>query len=268
MQKITFENSVNGLSATFSTDTPARFLADFDGNSAACTAITYKPADFDGERFISANLDPKNITFTANWYGVSGGKYSLSAANAFSEELRRVFVPGQMGKLTWTNGTKTRFIECRTVEFPVIKRIVFGSFFSAEFKLVADYPYWQGEVHSYVFEGVYPASRSINLTNSCGVAVPFVFTSTHPYIALALFEENGGIIRLTEGDYSGALKVDTRKCLVTLNGEAANQYLSPQSTFFKLPPGDFEMRMLNVSGQSQINAGTSLTWHDCYIGVG
>lgn len=267
MQKITFENSVNGLSATFSTDTPAWFLADFDGSSTACTAITYKPADFDGERFISANLDAKTITFTANWYGVSGGKYSASAANAFREELQRVFVPGQMGKLTWTNGTKSRFIECRTVEFPVIKRI-FGSCFSAEFKLVADYPYWQGEVHSYVFEGIYPAYRAINLTNSCGVAVPFVFTSTHPYIALALYNPRSGVIALTEGNYSGALAVDTRKCLVTLNGEAANQYLSPQSTFFKLPPGDFEMRILNVSSQAQINAGTNLTWHDCYIGVG
>lgn len=267
MQKITFANGVNGLSATFSTDTPARLLVDFDGSSAACTAITYKPADFDGERFISSNMDAKTITFTANWYGISGGKFSISAAKAFADELRRVFVPGQVGTLTWTDGAKTRVIDCRTSEFPIIKN-VFGCCFAAEFKLIADYPYWQGETHSYAFEGVYPASRSINLTNACGIAVPFVFTSTHPYIALAAYSTNGGVIRLTEGNFSGSLMVDTRKCLVTLNGERANHYLSPQSTFFKFPPGDFELRLLNVSGQSQINAGTTLTWRDHYIGAG
>lgn len=267
MQKITFANGVNGLSATFSTDTPARFLAEFDGSSAACTAITYKPADFDGERFISANMDAKTIAFTANWYGISGGKFSITAAKAFADELRRVFVPGQTGTLTWTDGAKTRDIDCRASEFPVIKN-VFGCCFSAEFKLVADYPYWQGETHSYAFEGVFPATRAVNLTNSCGIAVPFAFTSTHPHIGLVLFADDTPGILLNEGDFSGSLMVDTRKCLVTLGGERANQHLSPRSTFFKLPPGDFELRMLNVSGQSQINAGTTLAWRDHYLGVG
>ena len=267
MQKITYENYSNGLSVTFSNDNPRAFLANFDGSSTPCTAIAYKPAEFDGQRFVSANLDARTITFTAEWYGVSNGKLSPKKSYDFWEELQRIFVPGQMGKLTWTNGYKTRFIECRAAETPNFSRVC-GPKLSAEFRLVADYPYWKDIAeHSYEFTGVIPASKSINLTNSCGIAVPFVFTCTHPHIALVLYTDGLPNITLNEGDFSGAVMVDTRKCLVTIDGEPANQHLSPRSSFFKLPPGDFELRILNV-GASSISAGTRLTWHDHYLGVG
>ena len=265
MQKITYENYANGLSVTFSNDNPRAFLAAFDGSSTPCTAIAYKPAEFDGQRFVSANLDARTIAFTAEWYGVSDGKFSIQKSYDFWEELQRIFVPGQMGKLTWTNGYKTRFIECRAAETPNFTRVC-GCKLSAEFQLVADYPYWQGNEHEITFSGIIPTYKPIYVTNECGLPVPFIFTCTHPHIALVLVTEDLPNITLNDGNFSGAVMVDTRRCLVTLGGEIANQYLSPKSTFFKLPPGENEFRIINV-GESSITAGTKLTWRDHYLGV-
>lgn len=265
MQKITYENYSNGLSATFANDNPRAFLANFDGSSAPCTAIAYKPAEFDGQRFVSANLDARTIAFTAEWHGVSGGKFSIQKSYELWEEFQRVFVPGQMGKLTWTNGEKTRFIECRTEELPNFTRVC-GCKLSAEFKLIADYPYWQGDEHTLSFERESFIIKSFFLTNSCGLSVPFIFRSTEPQIAFQLWQDNYPKIMIDGADFSGELVVDTKNLTVTVGGELANQYLTPNSEFFKIPPGDVELKALYL-GEGGVSAGTKLTWRDHYLGV-
>lgn len=269
MQKITYENYSNGLSVTFANDNPRAFLAAFDGSSTPCTAIAYKPAEFDGQRFVSANLDARTIAFTAEWYGVSGGKLSPKKSYDFWEELQRIFVPGQMGKLTWTNGYKTRFIECRTAETPNFTRVC-GCKLSAEFQLVADYPYWQGDEHEVTFSGIIPAYKSIYVTNECGLSVPFVFTCTQVRMALVLFKGDNVVqsqmMKLQGENLSGVLEIDTLKCTATLDGNLANQYIHPVSEFFKIPPGENEFRVLNVG--DPVSVGTKLTWRDHYLGVG
>lgn len=266
MQKITFENYSNGLSASFSRDEPKMFLAEFDGNSAGSTAVTYKPAEFDGERFISANLNSRTIAFTAEWYGIRNGRYSIDQSYKIWEGLQRVFVPGQMGKLTWTNGKETRFIECRTAELPNFTRVI-GCRLSAEFQLVADYPYWQDvKEHIFDFSG-YSITDLITVTNSCGIAVPFIFTCSggNPFLVSLTA---GASISLRRPNSAGAVEIDTRRCTVTSfssgDGVLCNQYLTADSEFFKLMPGDNAIRIESMNFQEN---KCQMTWHDHYLGV-
>ena len=266
MQKITYENYSNGLSATFSNDNPRAFLANFDGSSTPCTAIAYKPAEFDGQRFVSANLDARTIAFTGEWYGVQNGKFSIKKSYELWEEFQRVFVPGQMGKLTWTDGYKTRFIECRTEELPNFSRVC-GCKLAAEFKLIADYPYWLGDEHSESFENQTVMQQNYEITNSCGLSVPFVFQSTVSCFGIVLWKPAVGSMLYVDGSApSGELVIDTRKCIATIGGELANQYLEPRSEFFKIPPGDVTIRTLYL-GDGSISAGTKISWRDHYLGV-
>lgn len=262
MQKITYQNYANGLTATFSNDNPRAFLAAFDGSSTACTAITYKPAEFDGERFISANLDARTITFTATWHGEHNGKLSAAGSYAVWDELQRVFVPGKMGKLTWTDGAKTRFIECRTAELPNFTSIV-GNKLTAEFKLIADYPYWQ-DVNEHSLTVASTTDFNIfKITNGCGIDVPFVFRCVSPICGLGIVD--AGAIYV-DTSISGEIVIDTLKCTATINGENANQYLGADSEFFKLPPGESQAILANVSG-NYTSGSASITWHDHFIGV-
>lgn len=261
MQKITFENYSNGLSASFSRDSPRSFLAEFDGNSVGSTAITYKPAEFDGERFISANLNSRTVTFTAEWYGVRNGRYSIEESYRIWGRIQRVFVPGDMGRLTWTNGVETRFIECRTSELPNFTRVI-GNKLSAEFKLVADYPYWQDVKESKFNFAGYDWDK-ITVTNNSSVPVPFVFTCRAGELLLGNFTA-GAALTLRHPPRNDPIEVDTRHCTVTSGGVLCNQYLSADSVFFKLLPGENQLAVINVGAESNDSV---MTWHDHYPGV-
>lgn len=262
MQKITYENYSNGLSAYFANDSPQSFLAAFDGNSVGSTAITYKPAEFDGERFISANLNSRTITFTAEWYGVCDGKFSIEESFRKWEQIQSVFIPGNMGKLTWTNGGEERFIECRTSELPNFTRVL-GNKLSAEFSLVADYPYWQDAKECSFDFSDYSLSDTIIVTNECAVAVPFVFTSAggNPFLVNMSIPAS---IAVRRPEDSGAVVIDTRRCTVTSGGELCNQYIDADSSFFKLLPGKNEMR---IAGLDNTKRNCVMTWHNHYLGV-
>lgn len=262
MQKITYENYSNGLFVSFSTDDPRAFLAEFDGSSVGSTAIVYKPADFDGDRFISANLDARTVTFTAEWYGVKNGRYSIEGSYQKWEEIQRVFVPGNMGRLTWTNGRASRFIECRTSELPNFTRII-GCKLSADFKLVADYPYWQDvQERAFDFSG-YSLADLIKINNSCGLPVPFVFTCAGGEPFLGSFTAKASIA-VYRPETASAIVIDTQHCTVTSNGASCNQYLSVNSKFFKLLPGENVFRITNMGYTAN---DCTMTWHDHYLGV-
>lgn len=263
MQKITYENYSNGLSASFSTDSPQAFLAEFDGNSVGSTAIVYKPAEFDGDRFISANLNARTVTFTAEWYGVKNSRYSIEKSYGKWAELQRVFIPGDMGKLTWTNGSDTRFIECRTSELPNFTRIS-GCKLSAGFKLTADYPYWQ-DVAERIFDFTeLEIFERVTVNNGCGIAVPFIFKCGGGMPIIFNFTMNAMLgLEIPEGT-SGIIEVDTRRCTVTNDGVFCNQYLFPKSQFFKLLPGD---NLITIAGGEYAETLCRMIWHDHYPGV-
>lgn len=263
MQKLTYENYSNGLSASFSTDSPQTLLTSFDGNSVGSTPIVYKPAEFDGDRFISANLDARTIAFTAEWYGVKDGRYSIKKSYEEWEQLQRVFVPGNMGKLTWTNGSASRFIECRTSELPNFTRTA-GCKLSAEFKLVADYPYWQDAAeHTFNFLEL-EQFEHVMINNGCGIAVPFVFRCGGG-IPFVIDYTAGAMIALDiPGGATGTFEVDTQRCVVTNDGEYCNQYLIPNSQFFKLVPGNNE---ITIAGWDYSGTLCEMKWHDHYLGV-
>lgn len=148
MQKITFHNNQNSLEYTFAADTPRALLVEFDGNSLSAEHAQFKPVGFDGSRTYNHTLNARTITFTAAWYAVEGGKRSREKALAEWDKMLAAFAPGQSGTLTWTNGVKTRTIECYTNEVPELCEKARG-LFSAEFELTADNPLWLGEEHSF-----------------------------------------------------------------------------------------------------------------------
>lgn len=263
MQNITFVNYQNGLSATFASDCPTAFLAAFDGNSVSSTDVTYKPAEFDGDRFISASLNARTVTFSAEWYGVRDGRLSMDVSYKQWEQFQRVFIPGNMGKLTWTNGRVSRFIECRTAELSNFS-LVIGNKLSAQFKLTADYPYWQDvEERSFDFSG-YILTDVVNVTNDCGIAVPFVFTCSGGMPVLINHTADATIHLNRPENTSNVVVIDTKQCTVTCDGELCNQYLDAHSEFFKLLPGDNLMRIANLGSTGN---NCIMKWHDHYLGV-
>lgn len=267
MQKITYENYSNGLSAYFANDSPRSFLAEFDGNSVGSTAITYKPAEYDGERFISANLNSRTITFTAEWYGVSKGKFSIEESYRKWEQLQSVFIPGNLGRLTWTNGRETRFIECRTSELPNFTRII-GNKLSAEFKLVADYPYWQdARERSFDFSGYDFNDGHIIVTNDCGVAVPFIFTCSGGNPFFVSLTANASLTVLRPDDLETPVEIDTGRYTVKSGGVLCNQYLSAGSVFFKLMPGENIMAITNLGAGRNDEHTCTMTWREHFLGV-
>lgn len=169
MQKITFHNNQNGLEYTFAADTPRALLVEFDGNSLSAEHAQFKPVGFDGSRTYNHTLNSRTITFTAAWYAVEGGKRSREKALAEWDKMLAVFAPGQSGTLTWTNGVKTRTIECYTNEIPELCEKARGLFF-ADFELTADYPLWRGEEHSFTLDELSAQEQVFTVTSSAAVA--------------------------------------------------------------------------------------------------
>lgn len=256
MRKITFENEINGLSCEFSTDTPLMFLESFDGCSCGSDAIVYKPIEYDGQRFISSNLTARTVQFTANFGGKSGGRYSRESALSRWQEIQKVFVPGQIGKLTWTDGENSRFIKCRTNETPMPTEMM-PYLFRAGFSLTADSPIWFDTVENVVDFG---SGGSVTIENNCGLAVPFILEAEGADIfALASVAANARLqFAMSAG---GSLIIDTAECTVkNASGEYVNNLLTVNSEFFNIMPG---ANKINYAGAD----GVIIRWRKGYMGV-
>lgn len=273
MPKITFENNTNGLSVEFSTETPMQFLSDFDGNSAGSNAITYAPLGLNGQKLIRTSLSARTITATVHVGGVEEGKYSRAAARKRWEEIQRVLVPGDVGRLVWTDGTVSRFIDCRTEATPKTSEVL-PFMLSASFAFVADSPLWFDVEEQVV---TFESSGPMEVQNDCGVAVPFVYevetgsSSAGPWLlivpyngfspfALALFEDVPSNSRCI---------IDTSTCTVKLYEGGSSDYvlsnhlLSVDSSFGSLQPGKNVMYCTWSSGCT-----ARVRWRRAYMGVG
>ncbi len=265
MRKITYLNSVNGLSMSFSSTDALTHLDALDGSSCGSRRITYAPFGLDGQRLISANLDARMITASVSFTDIRDGKYSREAALLKWRELLRVFVPGNKGVLIWTDGTNSRQITCETAETPnYTERLPW--LFGAELTLIADSPYWYDTaVNTLDLDGTYTV---YTLDNDCGLPVPFKVTVTargaQPFIYSNTLDK--GIVFAGSIDSAAGCTVDTESCTVTLfDGSLANHLLTPTSEFFWLMPGENKLQLLPGVGSS---AGTAaLTWRRAYMGV-
>lgn len=121
IRKVTYTNSVNGLSAEFSSESPTMHLklSEFDGASAGASSVVYSPVETDGQKTISTNLTARTILLPVEFSAVDNGKRSRRGALAVWEHLLRVFVPLHEGWLVWTDGVSSRRIRCRTAETPI-----------------------------------------------------------------------------------------------------------------------------------------------------
>ena len=256
MQKVTFENNVNGKTITFATDTPELFLESFDGNSLGSTPIVYKPLNYDGQRFISSNLNPRTIEMSVQFVGVENGRYSREKANATWREIAGTFAPGHSGRLTWTDGTKSRYIDCRIEEFPNRSQLL-PWLFEAKLSLVADRPLWFDTA-----ENTATISHDSNvLTNSSDVAVPFewVFTVSGDTVFSLARKDDGATFGFTSSE-SGTYTVNTADCTVKdASGNLCNQHVSPEASYFWLLPG---------ANNFVVAGGTAAAkWHDGYTAI-
>lgn len=259
MEKITFVNETNGLSVEFSTTTPFMFLENFNGSSCGAEAVTYRPLEYDGQKFITANLNPRTITFTINIGGKTGRYYSRKEALSRWDYVRRVFVPGQYGTLTWTDGKSSRFIRCRTSETPACDEIL-DFLFSARFEMIADSPLWFDTVQHYKKV----TGNHWSLENNCGIAVPLLIVVEEDVDAFSMaFKYNGKQYGIGMGNTIGEqFTIDTAACTVTTkSGELVNHMLTVNSEFFKLPPGITEF--VSAGGGT-----VEFYWRDAYIGTG
>lgn len=264
IRKLTYTNSVNGLSAEFSSESSTMHLklSEFDGSSVGAVTVNYTPVEFDGQKTISANLAPRSIIVPVEFSALENGKRSRAGALAVWERLLKVFVPLHEGWLVWTDGTNSRRIRCRTAETPKLTQIL-PFLFSAQFTLVADYPYWESvEEHSVE---VVSSAESVTVTNSCGLEVPFcvdVDGSDNLPLIYSMTAEKGIAFAISPG---ASCVVDTKECTVTLaDGSFANHLLTVQSEFFRLLPGKNVLKVLSAAtgGSSAV-----IRWRDLYLGV-
>ena len=261
MRKITFTNETNGNAVSFSTDDSTMFLEDFDGNTCPSTAVTYKPAEYDGQRFISANLNARTITFTVNFTATSDGKHSYSGAAEKWDEIQAVFVPGQYGTLVWADGTNSRQIRCRTEGTPCPALKCRPSLFTATFSLVADKPLWYDTVANTIeITGSYTV---YTINNDCGIAVPFVLDVD--LYAPFIYSNTAETGLAFSSECSSGVTVDTDECTVYCGDELVNNLLTASSEFFKILPGANVIQVLPGIGSG---GGTgTLTWYKAYMGV-
>lgn len=270
MRKITFTNEVNGLSVMLASDTPTALLETFDGCSCGAEAITYRPLNYNGQRFVSSTLTARTIPFTASFGGIRNDRYSREEAIRRFEDVQRVFVPGQIGTLTWTDGINTRFIKCRAESVPMPTEVL-PFLLRADFSLVADNPLWFDiEEHSAVGGG---GAGNVNLTinNTCGLAVPFIMEVEGNDSGLAVIAEFASDNKWLSHDrglsynydptkYPGSFTVDTGAATVTYeDGTLCNQLLTASSTFFPLEPGENKLRIVGHKAK--------FIWHDAYLSV-
>lgn len=255
MTKATYTNAVNGLSCTFSADNPMMFLESIDGCSCGSEAITYRPLNLNGQRFVSSTLTARTVQLTVNFGGISEGKYSRSEAMKRWEEIQRVFVPGDMGTLTWTNGTESRFIKCRTSETPKPSELL-PYLFRASFSLTADDPLWFDSV-----ENVVELTNGVTIENPCGIEVPFIAEVSTSVSAFSMARTSDGAGIALANRINEPFTIDTAKCTVTTaSGELVNNQLSVNSQFFGILPG------INRFAVASFGSVT-LKWRKAYMGI-
>lgn len=263
MQKITFENETNGLSASFATDTPLMFLESFDGCSCGSNAITYQPINFDGQRLISSNLNARTVQFTVNFGGRRsaapnlGEKFSRKEAMKRWDEIQRVFVPGQAGTLTWTNGADSRFIRCRCSEMPKFTEIL-PYLFKASFSMIADKPLWYDSEENTLTI----TTGKFTVENPCGIAVPFTLEVTPSSDVFVLMNTTSSKGIAFSSSLRENFTIDTDECTVTTaSGELVNYLLNVNSEFFNILPGT---NSFNCVGWGAL----TMRWRKAYMGIG
>lgn len=263
MRKITYTNSINGLSAEFSSDDPLMHLdlKNFDGCSVGANSVVYKPVEFDGQRVISTNLSARTIILPIQFTAKSNGRYSRAAALDKWTEILKTFVPLHSGTLTWTDGTKSRRITCRTLETPQITEML-PYLFSAQIQLVADYPYWED-----VEEQSLDLSQDMYIDNNCGIPLPFCIDVPAGSSSFGISGWLYGVGRIGTLTFhtviAQACTIDTKNCTVTAaDGTLVNNLLTADSAFFKMLPGR------NAFIYSAILTDTAtLRWRNLYMGV-
>lgn len=259
IRKITFTNEVNGLSCEFSTATPMMFLESVDGCSCGSTAITYKPIEYNGQRLISTSLDARTIPITVQISGKneSGMKYSRAEALKVWNDIQKVFIPGQIGTLVWSDGEHSRFIRCRCSESPNPHEIL-PFLFRINIAMTADSPLWYDTVENVVS---FAEGTTTTFNNDCGIAVPFKLEASAASGAFVLVSASAPARMGFVNSVSEAFVIDTDACTVTTaSGELVNHLLLVESDFFKIVPGE---NTLNYAGADDV----VIKWRKAYMGV-
>lgn len=234
------------------------FLESVDGVSCGSSAITYKPIDYDGNLLISTSLNARNIPLVLNFGGKKDNMWSRSNAMERWQEIQKVFIPGQTGTLTWTDGINSRFIRCR-VDSTTQPTQILPFLFRVKINLIADRPLWYDSAESVV--ELASGQSSVTIKNDCGIAVPFLMEvgSTTSVFAVASVAAGTGLALVQS--IGQDFVIDTDACTVTAaNGILVNNQLTIDSEFFRIMPGS---NRLNFAGGGDV----VIRWRKAYMGV-
>lgn len=275
MAKITFHNNTSGFEYSFASDTPRALLVDFNGDSLGAEHAQFKPVGLDGARTYNHTLNARTITFTAAWYAVESGKRSRDMAIAEWDKILTVFAPGQTGTLTWTNGVKTRTIECYTNEVPELCEKVRG-LFSAEFTLTADYPLWRGEEHSFALADELNNRQVFTVSASAAVA-PIIDIYGGDLSAVNIYVKNNRyescwVNSMPKSSYYPNFRLDLERGIAYLFNDYGaedrwtnNVAYAQERRGFVLYPGEASATIYNNGGGA---SKIKIKWYDKYWGVG
>lgn len=120
-------------------------LYDFDPNSLSISADTVKCIGMTGQHTVSTTVNPRTLTVTVIYNGITGKRDTEAAMYALRRKLLKVFRLGEKGELAYTNANGTYYLDAYPTEYPVIERIT-GTLCKATLYFTADYPYWHQTV--------------------------------------------------------------------------------------------------------------------------
>lgn len=120
-------------------------LYNFDPNSLSISADTVKCIGMAGQHTISTSVNPRTLTATVTYNGISGGRDTEAAMYTLRRKLLKAFPLGTKGELAYTNANGTYYLDAYPTEYPVVERIT-GTLCKAALYFTADYPYWHQTV--------------------------------------------------------------------------------------------------------------------------
>lgn len=130
---------------TVTENLPYLDLFDFDCNSLGTSSDTVTCVGMPGQHTVQTKVQPRTLAVTLAYDGRIGGRDTERQMYRLRRLIMRCFPLGVKGELEYTNSNGTFFIDCYATEYPNMERNV-GTRTVAAFYLVADYPYWWGNV--------------------------------------------------------------------------------------------------------------------------
>jgi len=152
-------------------------LVGFDPNSSPTNQDNINCIDMDGQHNISSRMGAKPIIFTVALSGeyrqggilIGGGVKQMMR---YRRQLITYIPVDELVDLEYNNGISTYYAKARLTEIPAFNPV--GSLNSAQFTLIADYPFWFRPITGNVWTAASGSPASVAVNNSGDIASPII----------------------------------------------------------------------------------------------